>query len=158
MSWRREKGEDWEETKGAEAKRRLRTLVTSSRAHGVLAYCDGEPAGWCSFDRRRDYSKLDRSPSLKCADADQVWSIPCFFIKKEFRGQGVGTGLLAHALKAMKKHGALIAEGYPVKSYKYGKAIPSAFAWTGTQSMFKKAGFQVVGNRDGGKQRVRKEL
>ena len=158
MSWRREKSDDWESMKGSQAKKKLKALVTSGKAHGILAYDGDEAIGWCSFDRRKDYPRLDKSPSLKCDDADHVWSIPCFFIKKGYRGQGVGTALLQHAVKALKKHGAKIAEGYPVKPYNYGKTIPSAFAWTGTRSMFQKAGFKIVGNRDGAKQRVRKEL
>ena len=158
MSWRQEKGEDWDKIKGAIAKSRFKKLVTTGKAHGVLAFVDGKPVGWCSFDRRRDYSKLDRAPSLKCSDADVVWSAPCFFVHKDFRGQGVGTALLKHALRAMRKLGAKTAEGYPVKPYGYGKKIPHAFAWTGTQQMFKENGFKVVGKRDGGKLRVRKDL
>ena len=76
MSWRREKGDDWEANKGAENKKRLKSLVLSGKAHGVLAYYGKEPIGWCSFDRRLDYFKLDRSPSLKCDDAERIWSIP----------------------------------------------------------------------------------
>jgi GNAT superfamily N-acetyltransferase len=158
MSWRVEKGEDWKQIKGALAKRRMKKLVTSGKAHGVIAYCDGEPVGWCSFDRRRDYAKLDRAPSLACDDADRVWSLPCFFVRRGFRGKGVGTALLACALKALKKHGAKIAEGYPAKPYTYGKAIPAAFAWTGTVPMFEHAGFTRADAREGAKIRVRKIL
>lgn len=158
MSWRREKGEDWDKVKGVTNKSRFKKLVTTGKAHGILALVDGEPVGWCSFDHRKDFLRLDRSPSLKCDDAEQVWSVPCFFVHKDFRGQGVATVLLAHAVRAMKKHGVKIVEGYPIKPYGYGKKIPYAFAWTGTQSLFKDAGFEAVGKRDGGKQRVRKFL
>ena len=156
MHWRREKDATGE--KGAGAKKEFKKLVTAGKVHGVLAYFEGEPVGWCSFDRRTDYARLDRSPSLKCEDAEKVWSVPCFFIKKDFRKQGVGTLMLERALKAMKKHGAKIVEGYPVNSYDYGKSIPAAFAWTGTQSLFKKQGFKAVGNKTGGKVRVRRKI
>jgi predicted GNAT family acetyltransferase len=158
MTWRVEKGEKWEAIKGKVAKQRFKKLVTSGRAHGILAFRDGEPVGWCSFDKRTDYAKLDRAPSLACDDADQIWSIPCFFIKSGYRKQGVAGTLLSHALKAMANKDAKIAEGYPVKAYKYGKSIPPAFAWTGTEPLFAKAGFKEVGRKDGGKQRVRKQL
>jgi GNAT superfamily N-acetyltransferase len=158
MSWRQEKGEDWNKSKGAVNKARMKKLVTTGKAHGILAFCDDEPVGWCSFGERVDYAKLNRSPSLKCEDANKVWSIPCFFVHRDCRGKGVGSALLRHALRAMKQMGAEIAEGYPVNPYDYGKKIPPAFAWTGTRPMFKKAGFKVVGNPDGGKQRVRKKL
>jgi len=158
MAWRQQKGEKWDKIKGNTAKARFKKLVITDKAHGVLAYSDGEPIGWCSFDKRQDYIKLDRAPSLKCDDAENVWSIPCFFIHRSYRGKGVGTTLLEHALKQLKKRGAVIAEGYPVKPDKQGKQIPHAFAWTGTRPMFEKVGFSVVGNKDGGKQRMRKEL
>jgi GNAT superfamily N-acetyltransferase len=158
MTWRLEKGEKWDAVKGKVAKQRFKKLVTTGKAHGILAFSDGQPVGWCSFDKRTDYAKLDRAPSLKCPDADQVWSIPCFFVKSGFRKKGVASALLNHALKALAKKHAKVAEGYPVKPYKYGKSIPGAFAWTGTQPMFEKAGFQAVGKKDGGKQRVRKYL
>lgn len=158
MSWRQQRGEKWEAVKGAEAKRRLKVLVGADAAHGVLAYVEGEPVGWCAFGRRVDFAKLDRAPSLACKDADRVWSLPCFFVKRTHRGQGVAAALLRATLTALRGRGAEIAEGYPAKSYSKGKPIPAAFAWTGTRSLFEAAGFRVVGNRSGGKQRVRKEL
>jgi GNAT superfamily N-acetyltransferase len=158
MSWRRQRGDDWQKDKGAVNKTRLMKLVTAGKAHGILAFSAGRPVGWCSFDRRVDYFRLNRAPSLRCDDADQVWSIPCFFVHKDFRGQGVASALLRHALTAMKALGATIAEGYPVKPFKSGEKTPAAFAWTGTRSLFAKQGFVVVGNPDGGRQRVRKYL
>jgi GNAT superfamily N-acetyltransferase len=158
MSWRRQLGDDWHKDKGAINKARLKELVTAGKAHGILAFSEGRPVGWCSFDRRVDYPRLNRAPSLKCDDAEQVWSVPCFFVHRDFRGQGVATALLRHALLAMKTLGARVAEGYPAKPFKNGKKIPAAFAWTGTRNLFAKQGFVVVGNPDGGKQRVRKDL
>lgn len=157
MSWRREKGEDWDSVKGATNKSRFKKLVASGKAHGVVAFVDGAPVGWVSFDRRSDFQKIDRSPSLKCDDAERVWSVPCFFVHKDYRGKGVATAMLAHAVRAMEKQGAEIIEGYPVKPGNFGKKIPHAFAWTGTVSLFKDAGFKAVGKKDGGRQRVRRE-
>lgn len=155
MYWRQERGEDWSSLKGAPNKRRFRSLVQAGRAHGVLAYVDGEPAGWAAFDRRRDLVKLDRAPSLACDDADKVWSLPCFFVKTGYRRQGVARALLVAAVKAVRRRNGTLIEAYPVRSAKFGKAIPAAFAWTGTLSMFATEGFEAVGPRDGGKQRMR---
>lgn len=157
MHWRQERGEDWARLKGAATKRRLGALVQAGRAHGVLAYLDGKPVGWAAFDRRRDLAKLDRAPSLACDDADEVWSLPCFFVKAGHRRQGVASALLGAALKAIRRRRGAVIEGYPVRSAKFGKAIPAAFAWTGTIAMFEQAGFEPVGPRDGGKQRMRWE-
>lgn len=155
MYWRLERGEEWAKVKGAVNRRRLRTLVLAGRVHGVLAYLGGKPVGWAAYDRRRDFARLDRAPSLACDDADTVWSLPCFFVKAGYRKQGVASALLAAAVKAVRRRRGAVIEAYPVRSAKFGKAIPAAFAWTGTLSMFEAAGFAPVGSRDGGKQRMR---
>jgi GNAT superfamily N-acetyltransferase len=167
MHWRAEKGERWDDLKGEEAKQRFRRLVEEAKqrfrrlvqegkAHGVLAFCNGEPIGWVSFDKRTDYARLDRAPSLQCEDAERVWSIPCFFVKPGYRKQGVAGVLLKAALKALKKKKAGVVEGYPVRPKGDGKPFPAAFAWTGTLSLFEKAGFDIVQERERGKQRMRK--
>ncbi|MDH4249167.1 MAG: GNAT family N-acetyltransferase [Deltaproteobacteria bacterium] len=158
MYWRHPKGEKWDAVKGAENKRRFRALVESGQAHGALAYAEGEPVGWVSFDKRTDFNKLDRSPSFACKDADQVWSIPCFFIQTAHRRKGIGSRLLEFAVAAIARRGGALAEGYPVNAPRAGKAIPAAFAWTGTRPLFEAAGFTPVGKRDGGKQRMRRSL
>jgi GNAT superfamily N-acetyltransferase len=158
MSWRLEKGEKWDDVKGAEAKRRFKALVTSGKAHGVLAYVEGEPVGWSAYGPRLDFPKLARARTLACDDAEKVWSVPCFFVKAGFRGAGVARALLNATILALKKRGAELAEGYPVKPARSGQPIPAAFAWTGTSSLFRDAGFRVAGNPDGAKQRVRRRL
>ena len=155
MSWRVQKGEQWNEIKGPLAKEKFKAMVLSGGAHGLIAYADGEPVGWCSFDKRQDYFKLDRAPSLKCDDADEVWSVPCFFIKKQFRGQNIGTALLERAVQSIKSKGGKIIEGYPTGPFKDGKKTPDAFAWTGTLRMFEKSGFKRADDKDSGKIRMR---
>ncbi|MBX9945623.1 MAG: GNAT family N-acetyltransferase [Reyranella sp.] len=157
MHWRQQRGEDWATMKGAANRRRFRALVQASRAHGVLAYLDGVPVGWAAFDRRRDFAKLDRAPSLACDDADRVWSLPCFFVKAGYRNRGVASALLAAVVKAVRRRRGALIEAYPVRPSRTGQAIPAAFAWTGTLPMFEAAGFVPVGPRDRGKQRMRLE-
>ena len=158
MSWRTPRGERWDDIKGDEAKRRMQALDETGKAHGVIAYDAGLPIGWCSFGPRRDYAKLDRAPSFSCDDADQVWSIPCFFVAKGHHGKGVAKAMLASAVEAIARLGGTIAEGYPVKPSKDGKSLPAAFVWTGVRPIFDALGFEVAGNEDGGKQRVRRRL
>jgi GNAT superfamily N-acetyltransferase len=155
MYWRTKKGVKWEVAKGLKNKASFRRLVRSGKAHGALAMVDNEPVGWVSFDRRVDYDRLNRSQSLACSDCELVWSVPCFYIKSGFRGMGVASALLEAVLKIMKRHGASIVEGYPVVPKNKGDRIPAAFAWTGTKSLFAKAGFQSVDTRERGKERMR---
>ncbi len=157
QAWRTEKGERWKDVQGAVARERLRAGVLDGSVHAVLAFDGQTPVGWCTFGPRTSFPKLDRAPSLRCDDAARVWSIPCFYVARGRRGQGVATALLAHALRAMAARGAEIAEGYPSRPGPDGRYI-DAFSWTGTRSLFEKAGFTVAGNPDGGKVRVRKIL
>lgn len=75
--------------------------------------------------------------------------------KRGFRGRGIATAMLRHVLDLLRRRGARIVEGYPVKPPADGRPIPAAFAWTGTRPMFAALAFKVVGNPDGGRQRVR---
>ncbi|MEW5738506.1 MAG: GNAT family N-acetyltransferase [Myxococcota bacterium] len=158
MFWRLGEGERFEDVKGAPAKQRFKALVMKGKAQGFLAYVGDEPVGWLAAGRRRDFQKLDRAPSLAVDDADRVHSLPCFFVKSGFRGQGVASALLATAVKALKRDGAKVLEGYPVKPSKPGGPIPAAFAWTGTVPLFEKAGFRVAQAKPTGKQRMRRVL
>lgn len=155
MYWRVAKGVKWDAVKGQKNKASFRKLVSSARAHGALAYVGTEPVGWVSFDRRVDYDRLNRAPSLACSDAESVWSVPCFYIKPGFRGRGVATALLEAALKIMKRYGVPVVEGYPVNPKDAGGQIPAAFAWTGTKSLFAKAGFLSADPKARGKERMR---
>jgi GNAT superfamily N-acetyltransferase len=157
QAWRIEKGERWLEVKGATAKKRLRRGILAGATHAILAFDGRIPVGWCVFGPRDSFPRLNRARSLTCDDSSRVWSLPCFFVARDHRGKGVATSMLTHALRAMKKRGAGIAEAYPSKPGRDGRYI-AAFSWTGTMSLFEKAGFVVVGNPEGGKRRVRKEL
>lgn len=155
MHWRQERGESWDDLKGDAARDRFRALVSSGAAHGALAYDGATPIGWCSFDVKADYAKLARSPTLATDDAADVWAIPCFFVRAGHRGRGVGSALLAHALRAIRARGGRVVEAYPVRA---DVAVAPAFAWTGTLPMFLAAGFHVVDDRGRGKVRVRLDL
>jgi GNAT superfamily N-acetyltransferase len=155
--WRIAKGEKWEQVKGDDARKRLEKGIKDSTMQGALAFVEGEPVGWATFGPRPHFSRLDRAPSFTCDDAEKVWSIPCFFIKSGFRGRGVAGDLLRFVAQLLQDRGVKILEGYPSKPGKDGKYV-AAFAWTGTQSLFEKAGFEIAGNEDGGKPRVRKRL
>jgi hypothetical protein len=65
---------------------------------------------------------------------------------------------MSFRIRERRDRGAEVAEGYPVKLARYGAPTLAAFAWTGTRCLFDACGFEVVGNPDGGKHRVRRRL
>jgi GNAT superfamily N-acetyltransferase len=157
MYWRLDKGERWDDLKGAPARSRMRALVNKGEAKGALAFAGDEPVGWCAYGRRPEFARLARARMLACADAGHVWSIPCFFVKAGWRDRGVATALLAHAMTSLRRRGAKIVEGYPV-NLKAGARLPNAFAWTGTRAMFEAAGFRLEGTGRTSKVRMRRRF
>jgi GNAT superfamily N-acetyltransferase len=157
QAWRVEKGERWDDIKGATAKRRFREGILNRSVHGVIAFDNEKPVGWCSFGPRDTFPRLNRARTLHCDDSAHVWSLPCFYVLPSYRKKGIARAMLQHALKVMKSKGVALVEGYPSKPNADGQYI-AAFSWTGTLSLFDKAGFTTVGNREGSKRRVRKRL
>jgi hypothetical protein len=69
---------------------------------------------------------------------EKVWSIACFFIKREFRDQGLIDILIEQAKKYAKKNGAKYLEAYPVQP-----DSPS-YRFMGFINTFEKADFSFV--------------
>jgi len=145
MWWRVERGGRlWEETKGDRARHRLQELVTSGKAQGILAYAGDTPVGWCAFGPRSDFPRLETVKAYHRDDAANVWSIPCFYIDRRWRGRGLARGLLQAALAAMRARGATLVEAYPVTATKEGARLAAAFSWTGPLNIFRDVGFEEV--------------
>jgi GNAT superfamily N-acetyltransferase len=141
MWWRLTRSE-WERGKGSLNKRAFKRIVYSGEVPGIIAYAGRLPVGWCAVAPRESFSALERSRVLKPVDEKPVWSIACFFIARAYRGKGVAAGLVGAAVEFAGRKKAKIVEAYPVEPRK-GR-LPDAFAWTGTVSLFRKAGFKEV--------------
>ena len=122
----------------------LKALVDAGRPPGLIAYRGKVPVGWVSVGPREDYAKLLRSPVMKAVDVKPVWSVICFVVPTEHRGQGVARALLKGAVAYAKKRGAKLVEAYPVD--KPARANDQDM-WFGAKSMFDKAGFEEVARR-----------
>jgi len=144
MYWRLRRA-DFEKKKGAGNKRALKKLVTSGSQPGVLVYAEGKPVGWCAIAPREAYPVLERSRVLARVDHEPVWSVPCFFIARPFRRQGLTARLLRAAVEFARHTGAKIVEGYPVAPRQ--GVMPDVFAYTGLVSAFRRAGFVEVARR-----------
>ena len=153
MWWRLGPSERISIANGPRMKRRQRALVESGASRGVLAFVDGAPVGWCAYARKSDLSRLQRSKSLASPDAAGIWSIPCFFVKAIFRGQGVSRALLRHALRSIRAAGGRVAEAYPVRP-----PATNAAAFTGTVPLLESEGFITLTSHPRGRQRARREL
>jgi hypothetical protein len=143
--WWRMKRSEFELNKGTANKQAMRKLVESRDVPGLIVYEGVEPVGWCSVSPREKFSVLSRSRILKPIDNKPVWSIVCFFIKNEFRNQGISVQLIRAAIDFVKKSDGKIVEGYPVEPKK--DKMPDVFAYTGLAAAFRKADFVEVVRR-----------
>jgi GNAT superfamily N-acetyltransferase len=155
MTWRLPTAE-YEARKGEKNRRALRRLVGREPPPGLLAYLDRRPVGWCAVAPREAYSRLERSRVAARIDDRPVWSIVCFYVAPDCRGQGVADALLEAALDFARAHGADLVEAYPVEPIK--DEIPDLFAFTGLVSMFRRAGFREVARRSPTRPVMRREL
>ena len=118
-------------------------LVRADESHAALVYDGAQVVGWCQFGppveipgRMSGYSRL----SLDLPD----WRIPCFFVDRDRRRDGVAKTALEGALRMIAAKGGGTVDGYPISIVR-GKKYSSSFLPGGTESMFTKAGFHVVG-------------
>lgn len=127
--------------KGESNKQAMKSIIDRGAVPGLLAYVDGEPAGWCALAPREAYPRLLNSRTMKPVDDQPVWSVTCFFVARPHRRQGVSVALLNAAAEYVRGQGGRIVEGYPdVPS----NTLPDPFVFKGLASAFAKAGFQEI--------------
>jgi GNAT superfamily N-acetyltransferase len=122
----------------------LKALVNAGNPPGLIGYRGKVPVGWVSIGPREEYIRLKRSPVAKPVDEKPVWSIVCFVVPSEHRGQGVASAILKGAIAYAKKQGAKLVEAYPVDRPTQSK---DDTMWFGAKSMYDKAGFKEVARR-----------
>jgi ribosomal protein S18 acetylase RimI-like enzyme len=122
----------------------LKALVASGNPPGLIGYRGKVPVGWVSIGPREAYAKLKRSPVMKAVDEQPVWSIICFVVPTEYRGQGVAQALLEGAVAYARKRGATLVEAYPVDNPARSR---DEDMWFGAKSMYDNAGFKEVARR-----------
>jgi GNAT superfamily N-acetyltransferase len=120
----------------------MHNLVMEDKPTGILGFYEGQPIAWCAFAPREHYLKLENSRVHKRIDDKPVWSIPCFFIDKAFRRQGVSVELLNGVIRYAKEKGIGIIEAYP--TIPTTESLPDSFAWIGLYKSFERAGFEIV--------------
>lgn len=132
MAWRMTK-EELKQNTSPNRKKFIKQRVLSGTPIGLLAYLDKEAIAWCSIASRETYRRLDGDRSL-----ENVWSIACFYIKREYRDQGLIDHLIKEAKNYARGNGAEYIEAYPVEP-----DSPS-YRHMGFVKTFEKAGFDFV--------------
>jgi len=153
MYWRI--GPRYRERPRADSKHDLEQLAASRRPPGLLAFDGGIAVGWCELAPRTDLGWLAHTQHLRPVDDLPVWSIPCFYIRRTHRRQGVMDALIEAALPVAASAGAPAVEAYPVDT-----AVPghTGNLFPGVASAFTRHGFRVVARRKPDRPVMRKGL
>jgi len=115
---------------------------------GLLAYVDGEPAGWVAVEPRVAYPKLRTLPvpwagRQEDKDDPDVWAVTCFAVRKGYRGQGLTYELARATVGYARERGARALEAYPMIT-EPGKVITWGELHVGARQVFAEAGFTEV--------------
>ena len=144
-------GEAWASFPAEERAFRLRAQTDcdhpeSETTSGLVAYIDGEPAGWCAVEPRTAYPRLllkTRVPwegRSEDKTDDSVWAVTCFVTRTGFRRRGISRALARAAVDLARERGARALEGYPMIAH---EGLPVEIH-VGTRSIFAAAGFTEV--------------
>ena len=144
---------------GAAANEAKFKALAKSSAHpmGLIAYRDGEPVGWAAAGPRSRYARAVKTPTMKAIDQsenDDVWLVPCFFIRPDMRGQKITRALLEGAVKLARKSKASAIEGFPTAGSKLG----SADRQVATEHLFETCGFNAISRPSSNRVVMRLEL
>jgi GNAT superfamily N-acetyltransferase len=144
---------EWRELQVAGRMERLREETqcgypSASTTSGLVAYVDGEPAGWCAVEPRTAYPRLLRTPvPWKGRDEDksddEIWAVICFATRAGFRRRGVSRALAHATVEFARQHGARALEAYPMIT-EPGEEITWGETNVGTRSIFADAGLIEV--------------
>lgn len=114
----------------------------------LIAYVDGEAAGWVRVGPRTAQVRLARTRAVTSTtqlplDDPDVWAVTCFVVRREHRGAGLSERLLDAAIAFARDHGARAIEAYPVDPTVRKRSSNELFH--GVVSAFESAGFREVG-------------
>lgn len=147
---------EFQENKPNGNKKLMKQLVKKNKPVGLIAFLSKQPVGWLALAPREDYMKIENSRVFKRIDDKPVWSISCFFIKKEYRHKGLSGQLIKGVVEFAKKKKIKVLEAYP--AIPYAEKVPHPFLWVGVLSSFLKNGFTIVKQNSKSRAMVRLEL
>lgn len=149
MAWRA--ASERRDMSRTQRKSALKSRVKDGIPIGILGYLDDAPIAWCSIAPRPTYRKLGGLEKPN-ENPDKIWSLVCFFVKRDFRGMGVSDRLIEAAVAYAKQKNATIVEAYPVTadspSYRFMGFVPS----------FKSARFKAMGRAGSRRHVMRKAV
>jgi GNAT superfamily N-acetyltransferase len=139
---------EWSNTSQQDRRDLLGEEISTGPPPGLVAYVDGEAAGWVRVGPRTRQVRIGRTRIINSStdeplDDESVWAVSCFVVRKEHRKQGLNAKLLDAAVDFARKHGARIVEAYPIDPDAGAKKSANDL-FHGVISTFENAGFTEV--------------
>jgi len=129
--------------RGPNRREKKELRVRHGVAHAALVYDGATCVGWCQFGTPEE---LPRIKHLRVYNEEVVappdWRVTCFFVDKEYRGQGVSAVALAGALEEIARLGGGNVESYPEDVT--DRKVSASFLYNSRLSMFEGQGFERV--------------
>lgn len=143
--WPMLSNKDWNETTTPQRTEMFRDEIEQGPPPGLIAYVDGEAAGWIRIGPRTRQTRVPRTRMIAAAstepfDDESVWAVTCFVVRREHRGRGLNRELLRAAVDYARESGARLIEGYPVDTQ--GTTQRANELFHGTLGTFLAAGFE----------------
>jgi GNAT superfamily N-acetyltransferase len=116
-------------------------LVRKGKAHAALVFDGAVAVGWCQFGPTHELPRIKNKKA--CLDGlvtPPDWRITCFFVDRDYRGQGVAALGLRGALRQISHLGGGIVESYPQDVA--DRSVSASFLHNGTLGMFEREGFK----------------
>lgn len=159
--WPVVRNKDWEATNLEQRKQMLHDEIAAGPPPGLVAYVDGQAAGWIRVGPRTVQTRILHTRAIIAAtdeplDDPNVWAVTCFVVRREFRGMGLNAQLLDAAIEYAKESGARLMEAYPVDTSEGQHRSNDLFH--GTLSTFLSHGFQQAEPLTRGRVLVAREL
>lgn len=138
--------DSWDKMSIEEAKE-LRKNITSKCKDGYIYYVDNKPVAWCQCVSPKDVPYLKKLLDIRNSENTRI--ISCFYIKKEYRGNGIVKELLEKVIIQCKSEGTEIIYSISVFD-EFLKTIEeerkNEKLHTGYKKLFEQFDFQCIGN------------
>lgn len=145
------RGESLGSLPAGERAHRLREQTDSGhpeaeRTSGLVAYLDGEPAGWCAVEPRPAYDGMVRNQRVPWEGRDEdktdpgIWAVTCLFTRAGCRKQGVSAALASAAIDHARARRARALEAYPIVT----TDVITEELGVGIHSVFVEAGYVEI--------------
>ncbi|MEJ1086718.1 GNAT family N-acetyltransferase [Microbacterium sp. Mu-80] len=159
--WPVVRNKDWQATTFEQRRDMFHDEIAAGPPPGLVAYVDGEAAGWIRVGPRTDQLRILHTKSITAAttealDDESVWAVTCFVVRRDHRNQGLNAKLLKAALDHAREADARMIEAYPVDNTRGSHRSNDMFH--GALSTFLAAGFEQGPALSGGRVLVTRPL